>query len=95
MNKFMADFSYSLYLIHFPLMLFVLGTLHATGRFDAIARGYSPTSTQGLAVQAAAIAIIYATAWLFASVTERQTPAVRNWLKRFVARRVSARPEAA
>lgn len=95
MNKFMADFSYSLYLIHFPLMLFVLGALHATGRFDAIAVGYSPTSAQGLAVHAMAIAIIYAVAWLFARITERQTPAVRSWLKRLVARRAPAKPEAA
>jgi hypothetical protein len=30
---------YNLYLIHFPLMLFILGALYATGRFDSIARG--------------------------------------------------------
>lgn len=80
-NRFMADFSYSLYLIHFPLMLFLLGALHATGQFESIARGYSPTSPEGLGVQAVVIVMTYPLAWLFAKLTERRTPWVRAKLK--------------
>lgn len=81
-NKFLADFSYSLYLIHFPLMLFVLGALHATGRFDVIARGYSPASGQGLFVYGTVIVVVYLCAWLFSQVTERQTWRARRALKK-------------
>lgn len=87
MNRFMADFSYSLYLIHFPLMLFLLGALHATGLFEPIARGYSPTSPEGLGVQALVIAMTYGLAWLFAGMTERRTPIVRAKLKQLLERR--------
>lgn len=80
-NRVMADFSYSLYLIHFPLMLFFLGALHATGQFESIARGYSPTDSTGLAIHAIVIVAIYLCAWLFASLTERTTPFVRARLK--------------
>lgn len=83
-NKFMADFSYSLYLIHFPLMLFLLGALHATGAFDGVARGYSPTSPEGLSIQALVIVATYMFAWLFSTVTERRTPWVRAKLKALV-----------
>lgn len=83
-NRFMADFSYSLYLIHFPLMLFLLGALHATGSFDGIARGYSPTNAQGLFVYVVVIALTYAGAWLFSKVTERRTPGIRRMLKQML-----------
>lgn len=81
-NRFMADFSYSLYLIHFPLMLFLLGMLHATGRFDGIARGYSPTSPEGLFVYLIVATATCVSAWVFSRATERRTPTVRSFLKR-------------
>ena len=83
-NKAMANFSYSLYLIHFPLTLFILGALHATGRFQGLERGYSPTDPEGLLVQALVIALIYVLVWLFANFTERRTAVVRTWLKAVV-----------
>ena len=86
-NRFMADFSYSLYLIHFPLMLFLLGALHATGRFDGIARGYAPTSSQGLFVYGLEVALTYAGAWLFSQATERRTPGIRRSVKQLLVRR--------
>lgn len=89
-NRFMADFSYSLYLIHFPLMLFLLGALHATEKFEAIARGYSPTSSEGLGVQAAVIVLTYVLAWLFATLTERRTSWVRARLKQLLPRTAMA-----
>ncbi len=80
-NQVMASFSYSLYLIHFPLMLFIMGALYATGSFRGIATGYSPTSAQGLAVYAFVILAVYACAYAFAALTERQTPRLRRRLK--------------
>jgi peptidoglycan/LPS O-acetylase OafA/YrhL len=80
-NRFLADFSYSLYLIHFPLMLFVLGALHATGRFDGIARGYSATDPQGLLAYVLTIAVVGACAWAFSQATERQTWRLRRILR--------------
>ena len=80
-NRFLADFSYSLYLIHFPLMLFVLGALHATGRFDGIARGYSATDPRGLLAYAITIAVVGVCAWAFSQATERQTWRLRRMLR--------------
>lgn len=86
-NRFLADFSYSLYLIHFPLMLFLLGALHATGRLDPISRGYSPASAEGLAVYLSVIVAVLLLAWLFSQLTERQTWQVRAALKERLRRR--------
>lgn len=80
-NRFMADFSYSLYLIHFPVMLFVLALLYATGQFPGIATGYQANSLQGVGVYVAAIGIIYLSAFAFSLVTERRTAGFRRHLK--------------
>ena len=80
-NRFLADFSYSLYLIHFPLMLFVLGALHATGSFEGIARGYSATDPRGLLAYAITIAVVGVCAWVFSQATERQTWRLRRMLR--------------
>ena len=95
-NKRMADFSYSLYLIHMPLMFFLLAALHATGAFPGIARGYSPVDPIGLGVYALVIVIVVVSAWLFSLATEMQTHHVRTWLKRRItASRPVVPPEAA
>jgi peptidoglycan/LPS O-acetylase OafA/YrhL len=80
-NAFMAGFSYSLYLLHFPLMLFLLGLLHATGWFPGIAHGYLPTEPAGLLAYALTIAAVFTLVWLFSLLTERRTLAVRRFLK--------------
>jgi hypothetical protein len=69
-------------------MLFLLVALHATGRFDTIARGYLPTSGEGLLVYAIVIVLTYLNAWLFSQATERQTWKVRRRLKRAMTTRV-------
>lgn len=89
-NRFLADFSYSLYLIHFPLMLFLLAALHATGNFAGIATGYSPANPQGVAVYAGVVASIYICAYLFSLATERQTGKVRRALKAKLTRKADA-----
>lgn len=80
-NRFMAGFSFSLYLVHFPLLLFLLGALHGTGWFPGIATGYRPTDPEGLWAYGLVTAGILVVAWLFAQATEARTPAARSWLK--------------
>ena len=81
LNAFMAKYSYSVYLIHFPLMIFLLSALFATGHFAGIATGYAPTDPIGLGVYALVAAIVYAMAWGFAQGTENQTGRLRRWIK--------------
>jgi peptidoglycan/LPS O-acetylase OafA/YrhL len=80
-NRFMAGFSFSLYLVHFPLLLFLLGALHRTGWFPGIATGYAPTDPEGLLAYASVAAMILVVAWLFAQATEARTHGARSWLK--------------
>ena len=47
LNRWLADFSFSLYLIHFPLMLFLMAALHAIG-FEGIRHGYSAVGPAGI-----------------------------------------------
>lgn len=82
LNAFMAKFSYSLYLVHFPLMIFVLSALYATGRFPAIATGYSPADPQGLEIYGLVALVGFAFAYIFASATELQTWRLRGLIKR-------------
>ena len=81
-NNFLASFSYSLYLIHFPLMLFILAVLFKTGLFPGIRLGYVPTSGVGLMLYAVLIIAVYLSAWVFSQITEAQTWRVRRYLKR-------------
>jgi peptidoglycan/LPS O-acetylase OafA/YrhL len=81
LNAFMASFSYSLYLVHFPLMLLLLGALHATGLFPDIARGYAPNDARGLLAYAAVASAVGLSAYLFARATEAQTPRLRSWIR--------------
>jgi peptidoglycan/LPS O-acetylase OafA/YrhL len=80
-HKFMADFSYSLYLIHFPVLMLaaaVLGTLTGNPGYRT---GFAPTEPLALASYAGSLAIAYGFAWIFAAATERQTGRVRRWVK--------------
>jgi hypothetical protein len=63
-------------------MLFILGALYATDRFDSIARGYLPTDVQGLITYAIAAGAVGVSAFAFAHLTERQTVRLRFFLKR-------------
>lgn len=80
-NAFFASFSYSLYLLHFPLMLFLLATLHATGFFPEIARGFDPSDLTGLMVYFLMIVLVSFLSWLFSLATESQTGRVRLLLR--------------
>lgn len=80
-NRFMADYSYSLYLLHFPLMLFVLAMFHASGMFPNIQTGYSPTDSIGVLLYIFVIITVYSVAWIFSRLTEAKTHIVRKKLK--------------
>lgn len=81
-NNFLASFSYSMYLIHFPLMLFMLAALFKTGLFPGIRLGYVPTSGVGLMLYAVLIIAVYLSAWAFSQITEAQTWRARSYLRR-------------
>lgn len=80
-NHFMADFSYSLYLTHFPvLILFYAVTASLTGN-PGYATGFPPTDGVAIASYGAAVLLSLVLAWSFAQLTEKQTPKIRGWMK--------------
>lgn len=80
-NKWLADFSFSLYLIHFPIMILALSALYATGAFPGIRTGYSPTDLTGLSIYFGIIVLMFGLSWAFAQGTEQKTWKVRRFLK--------------
>lgn len=80
-NSFLAGFSFSLYLLHFPIMLFVLAAMYSTGLFPTIATGFNPTDATGIYIYIFVIAVIYLFAWFFSVITERNTGRVRHFFK--------------
>jgi len=72
----LAGFSYSLYVIHFPMMLVVMGMLYAIG--DLPTR--LPFDPFGIAIAAATLIAAIIAARLFAMLTEDRTAALRNIL---------------
>jgi peptidoglycan/LPS O-acetylase OafA/YrhL len=79
-NRFMADFSFSLYLIHFPLLIFLSSLAFASGYFPGIATGYRPTDPEGLFLYVLIVVAVYLAAWSFSLLTERNTVRVRRFL---------------
>jgi peptidoglycan/LPS O-acetylase OafA/YrhL len=82
LNKFLASFSYSLYLVHFPVMLFTLACLSQFGRFQQIRVGYLPSDRDGVFAYLVTIFIVLLFSWLFSLATESQTATLRKMLKR-------------
>lgn len=85
-NKAMADFSYSLYLTHFPVIILLVAVLGSVTGNPGYASGFAPTDPIALTTYAAAVMLSLAFAWLFSLATERQTAKVRGWLKSRLAR---------
>jgi peptidoglycan/LPS O-acetylase OafA/YrhL len=87
-NAYLASFSYSLYAVHYPLLLLFLTLLGG----PASAGGYSmrfaldPTS---LGIFLLIVGGCVAYGWLFSLVTERRTKLLRRWI-----RRIRIRPSA-
>lgn len=73
----LASFSYTLYLVHFPIMLFILVAIFEV--FD-IARPISPLSVTGLTVYFGTFAVLMLSAWAIAGLTEDKTSFIRDGL---------------
>jgi peptidoglycan/LPS O-acetylase OafA/YrhL len=74
----LAGFSYSLYALHYPLLLAVMGALFAAGLLPH-PLAFGPL---GFAVAGATLLFIVGTASLFAALTEGQTPKLRRFMMR-------------
>ena len=86
-NKFMADFSYSLYLIHFPIIWLSIAVLGRVSGNPGYFTGFAPTDPVGLASYFGIVAFVIVLAWAFAQVTERHTKTLRDALKRRLIKR--------
>lgn len=72
-----AGSSYSLYAMHFPLLLLAVGLLPAGLRNPAAALWVAPLL----------VGLCLAAGWAFSQLTERQTPRLRRWLREAVTQR--------
>lgn len=87
-NQRLSDFSYSLYVIHFPLILLVSGALSAMlGLARALPNGLVPTDARSGIVYIGTVAVVVLAAFCFSWLFERRTPIVRRWLKQLTLRR--------
>lgn len=89
LNRRLASFSFSLYLIHFPLMIFVLSAAHEWLGWQGAREGVAP-DTSGILSYTAVGAVLYGSAFGFSLVTEQRTARVRTWLHNRLARSFSA-----
>jgi peptidoglycan/LPS O-acetylase OafA/YrhL len=75
-----ADFSYSVYLCHFPFLVFVLSAL-----YSATGTGLQgPHTLPSFGIFLLALVLAYVWAFLVSLATERQTPRIRRWLYQFM-----------
>lgn len=80
-HKTMSDFSYSLYALHMPLVIFLCA---AAQHFLGFGWRSIPDGAARWALAAAILATATLAAWLFAQMTEAQTPAVRSFCRRLL-----------
>jgi peptidoglycan/LPS O-acetylase OafA/YrhL len=71
-----ADFSYSVYLCHFPFLVFVLSALYQTTGTGL----QGPRSVLSFGIFLLVLVLAYVWAFLVSLGTERQTPRIRQWL---------------
>lgn len=81
LNRWFADFSYSLYLIHYPVMIFLLAILSEFFGLTGIRDGYHPNDIEGLTIYFGVILAVYLFAWAFSLLTERHTERARRFLR--------------
>lgn len=80
-NQALSDFSYSLYVIHFPAMLCFLAIfMHAAGIEGTVKQGNVPGG-YALLVYVATGAATFALAFVFSRLFEARTGTARRWLK--------------
>jgi peptidoglycan/LPS O-acetylase OafA/YrhL len=76
--RFFAGFSYSLYVLHFPLLLFLRAWIVPSQRWQPDV----PHLFYGATIGAAALSF----AWLVSTFTENKTRVVRNWMRSVIPR---------
>jgi peptidoglycan/LPS O-acetylase OafA/YrhL len=84
-NRTAAGFSYSVYLCHFPILVFVLSMLFQEGWL-----GLRQQPTPKLAGAYLFVLIfVYSCCFFVSMVTERQTPQIRAWLNNYLGKKTS------
>lgn len=81
LNTFLADFSYSLYAVHYPLVLLFLTLLGG----PAAPSGYSMQlvlGPAGFGIFMLVVGACVVCGWLFSLVTERKTKVLRGWIQK-------------
>jgi peptidoglycan/LPS O-acetylase OafA/YrhL len=79
LDRALAGFSYSLYIVHVPVLMFGTFLLMRAGILRS--EGLAP-SLAGLAPLLGLLAVSGFVAWLFGQLFERHTPAVKSWVLR-------------
>ena len=76
----LSNFSYSLYVIHYPLLLCFVSLFATLGHVMQIKRGLVPDAT-GVTIYALTAASTFLSAFIFSRIFEARTGAARRWLK--------------
>ena len=79
-NQALSNFSYSLYVIHYPLLLLFVSLYATLGHVAQIKQGLAPDSA-GLTIYGLAAASAFLSAFIFSRIFEARTGAARRWLK--------------
>lgn len=77
LNQWLASFSFSLYLVHYPVMLALIVALGQLG-VEGLRVGYQPNDLTGIAVYLGVFAAVVIFSYGFALLTERQTGRIRT-----------------
>lgn len=77
----MADFSYSLYLVHFPMLIFIVATMHDTLGLAFLGQ---PDLPANILYCFAILAGLYAYGYLFFLCTEKHTGKIRRAISRLL-----------
>jgi peptidoglycan/LPS O-acetylase OafA/YrhL len=81
-HKLMADFSFTIYLMHVPLLVFMTAMLNS--EFDV--QFFAQPTAQALLLSTVILLMIYGMLFLFSRVTEKNTPHVKAYLVKLTAR---------
>jgi peptidoglycan/LPS O-acetylase OafA/YrhL len=79
-NQALSNFSYSLYVIHYPLLILFVSLYATLGHVAQIKQGLAPNGT-GLTIYGLAAASAFLSAFIFSRIFEARTGAARRWLK--------------
>lgn len=79
LNRYFADFSYSIYLLHFPIMVLCASVLFSEHGLGLTERLQPTVLNYGIAMLVMVLSIL--TAWIISRFTEMKTAQVRHFLK--------------